>query len=391
MWRLARLYIHLAYTFYATTAPREDSIVDDSCSDEMSNWRCRVAKRGGEYWTTSADAERDERTEEWEQMLSTTHLPWTVQLDPIADGRPFSASVRRRWVDDIALVDCECGPCSGTRQRRQMGDTDGEFVVVLMTRAGRETVSQGDAEAVLKPGDAVVWDSTKPARFTVWEPLSKRSLLIPRAALEEVNGRHWSLAGVMLDGNLPATRLLVSYLDVLSETLPVLGHSAVAAARNATLELLMGALRRDCDVPSTSMAQPALRAAMDRYIERHLLAGAITPHDIAIAHGVSIRTVNRIFNATGQSVSEVIRVRRLARAREELTDSDVPVAAIAHRWGFSDTSHFSRRFKAQYGASPSEYRIAARTDVGAYVQRAVAAVHGPATAARETGVTAVRS
>ena len=33
-------------------------------------------------------------------------------------------------------------------------------MVVLMTRAGRETVSQGGAEADLRPGDAVAWEST---------------------------------------------------------------------------------------------------------------------------------------------------------------------------------------------------------------------------------------
>jgi AraC family transcriptional regulator, positive regulator of tynA and feaB len=146
----------------------------------MSDRRCRVAVRGGEYWTTNAQAGRDERTGEWEAMLSATHLPWTVQVDARRDeDRPFEAWVRRWWIDDLALVDCECGPCSGTRQRRQLSGTDGEFVVVLITRAGRETVSQCGTEAVLKPGDAVVWDSTKAARFSVWEPLSKRSLLIP--------------------------------------------------------------------------------------------------------------------------------------------------------------------------------------------------------------------
>lgn len=323
-----------------------------------------MGKPDGEYWTTSADGGRGERTGEWEQMLSTTHLPWSVQIDPDLDGPPFEAWVRRWWIDDLALVDCECGPCSGTRQRRQLGDTDGEFVVVLMTRAGRETVSQGDAEAELKPGDAVVWDSTKSARFAVREPLAKRSLLIPRAALDEVNGRAWTPAGVMLNGDAPATRLLVSYLDSLSATLPALGSSAVAAARNATLELLMGALRVDGEPPTTSMAQPALRAAMDRYIECHLLDGAVTLNAIAAAHGVSARTVNRIFNATGQTVGEVIRVRRLARAREELTDSNMPVSTLAHRWGFSDPSHFTRSFKAHYGTSPREYRMMSRVAGG---------------------------
>jgi AraC family transcriptional regulator, positive regulator of tynA and feaB len=35
---------------------------------------------------------------------------------------------------------------------------------------------------------------------------------------------------------------------------------------------------------------------------------------------------------------------------------------IAHRWGFSDTSHFSRTFKAHYGYSPTDYRNTHRCD-----------------------------
>jgi AraC family transcriptional activator of tynA and feaB len=348
-----------------------------------------MAVHGGEYWTTGSSARADDRTAQWQEMLSATHLPWSVSV-AAAEDRPFEAWARRWWIDDLALVDCECSPCSGTRQRRHLADTDGEFVVVLMTRSGRETVSQGDVEAAMQPGDAVVWDSTKPARFTVWEPLSKRSLLIPRAALDEVKGRSWTSSGVRLDGGSPATRLLSSYLDTLSVSLPALGPSALAAARNATLELLMGAIRAEGDAPSTPSAQPALRAAMDRYIERHLLDG-VSPHSLATAHGVSIRTVNRIFNAGGETVGEVVRVRRLARAREDLGESDRPVSAIAHRWGFSDAAHFSRSFKARYGTSPTEYRLNARLPGGASMQPAVAAVQGAAGADEETGVTAARS
>ncbi|MBW0114862.1 helix-turn-helix domain-containing protein [Pseudonocardia abyssalis] len=332
--------------------------------------------RGHEAWATGPG----DRASQWREMLSATHLPWTVS---VPDAPAFDARIRRWWIDDLALVDCACGPCSGTRQRRQVADTDGEFVTVLITRAGRETVSQCGVEAELKPGDVVAWDSTKPARFAVWEPLSKRSLLIPRAALDEVSGRTWVTGGIRLDGRSPATRLLTTYLDTLSMALPDLPPSAVAAARNATLELFIGALRADGDVPSTSTARPALRASMDRFIEQHLL-DAVTPTSIASAHGVSIRTVNRVFNATGQTVGEVIRVRRLARARDDLTKTDRPISVIAHRWGFSDISHFSRTFKARYGRSPSDYRG------GAHVQRPGAAVQRGGVRTDETGVTADR-
>lgn len=348
-----------------------------------------MATPNGEFWTTDSQVGVDPASQ-WQDMLSATHLPWSTQVRQ-DDGQPFEAWIRRWWIDDLALVDCGCGPCSGTRQRRQLADTDGEFVVVLITRAGRETVSQGDTEAGLRPGDAVVWDSTKSARFSVWEPLSKRSLVIPRAALDEVSGRRWVNAGVMLNGAAPATRLLTRYLDTLREVLPDLSSAAVAAARNATLELFIGAMRGEDDAPAADAVRPALRAAIDRYIERHLLDEGISPAAIASAHGVSIRTVNRLFNASGQTVGEVIRVRRLARAREELTDTDRPISVIAHRWGFSDSSHFSRSFKAHYGSSPTDYRDAARVAAvgrGAPVHGRVAAVQATAAAGSETEVTA---
>src|ERR1700754_1975001 len=183
--------------------------------------------RGGEFWATGSPAD-DDRAGAWQRMLSATPLPWSVAVPDAPDEPAFEAWVRRWWIDDLALVDCECSPCSGARRRRQVGETDGEFVGVLMPRDGGESVSQGDAEAELRPGDALIWDSEKPARFSVWEPLSKRSLLIPRAALEEVNGRAWTPAGVTLNGEAQATRLLVSSLDALSATLPALGSSAVS-------------------------------------------------------------------------------------------------------------------------------------------------------------------
>jgi AraC family transcriptional regulator, positive regulator of tynA and feaB len=348
-----------------------------------------MTARGGEYWSTGPGG--GEQPDEWQAMISATHLPWTVRIAEPDDDRPFTAWIRRWWIDDLALVDCECSPCSGTRQRRHVAGTDGEFVVVLITRAGQESVSQGDREAVLRAGDTVVWDSTAPARFTVWEPLAKRSLLVPRAALDEVDGRAWTGPGVTLNGAAPATRLLVTYLDTLAATLPELPASAVVAARNATLELLAGAFRVQGDVPTTSTGTPALRAAMDRYIDSHLLHGSVSPSGIAAAHGVSVRTVNRIFTAGGRTVGEVVRLRRLARAREELTDSDRTVSAIAHRWGFSDPSHFTRSFKAAYGLSPRAYRLAAREAGGAPVQADGADVHVRSPRPSQTRATAARS
>jgi AraC-like DNA-binding protein len=220
------------------------------------------------------------------------------------------------------------------------------------------TLSQRHTVATLTPGNLAVFDTTQRNHFIVPESLSLRGVLIPRAALDEVGGRSWMRDGVVLDPTAPEIRLLTSHLAALSEVLPGPSSATMSAARMAALELFVGALRSHSDVCSAASVRPALRSSIERYIDRHLLDGAVTPAAIAAAHWVSIRTVNRVFSATGQTVGEIVRARRLARARAEVTASDRSISVIAHRWGFSDTSHFSRTFKAHYGYSPTDYRNA---------------------------------
>jgi AraC-like DNA-binding protein len=53
------------------------------------------------------------------------------------------------------------------------------------------------------------------------------------------------------------------------------------------------------------------------------------------------------------------RLRGTARSCRTLLDpslGDVPVSVIAARWGLPSAAHFSRAFRAAYGASPFEYR-----------------------------------
>lgn len=226
---------------------------------------------------------------------------------------------------------------------------------MLVVRDGTESVSQGGLDADLGPGDVVAWDSTTSARFAVWERLSKRSLLIPASALDEVGGRGWLHAGAVLYGSSPATRLLTGYLEAI-RTLKDLPPSAVTAARNATLELFAGAMRSETGVPSSGMARAALRAVVERYVERNLRHGDVGADAIAAVHGVSRRTVDRAFSDVGQTLGAVVRARRLAGARGDVVGTDLPVSTIAHRWGFSDGSHFSRGFKEHYGSSPTDYR-----------------------------------
>jgi AraC family transcriptional regulator, positive regulator of tynA and feaB len=311
-----------------------------------------------EDWTTSCadDAESDLA---WQQMLSGSHLPWAVSL-PAASRPPLRNGVRRQRLDDLTLIDCVSGPCSVARQRREIALTDGEHLGVLIAIAGAQHVQLGTSGVTQRAEDVLTWESSRPVRFTVTQSFRGRTVIIPRAALDEVDTRAWAAGGLPLSGGTPAMRLLRSFLDAAGNTLPGLSPAAVASARNATLELLTGALRTDVDVTSSSAMGSALLLAMERYIDRQLLHGALTPAAVAAAHGVSVRTAQRAYHASGETLGEAVRRHRLAHARQDLVGGNTSISAIATRWGFADTGHFSRTFKARYGAAPSDYRGSAR-------------------------------
>lgn len=78
----------------------------------------------------------------------------------------------------------------------------------------------------------------------------------------------------------------------------------------------------------------------------------------AVQH-VSLRYLQKLFEEEQATVAGWIRQRRLERCRRDLLDpalGERPVSAIANRRGLPSPAHFSRAFRAAYGATPVEYR-----------------------------------
>jgi len=84
-----------------------------------------------------------------------------------------------------------------------------------------------------------------------------------------------------------------------------------------------------------------------------------TLEEVAAAAGVSVRYANALLAQEGTSIARLVQSRRLDRCHKALKDplqAHRTVAEIASSWGFSDMTHFGRRFKAAYGVLPSELR-----------------------------------
>lgn len=94
-------------------------------------------------------------------------------------------------------------------------------------------------------------------------------------------------------------------------------------------------------------------------VQQHLLAQDNGPPDlvaVAARMNTSERTLRRRLRDEGVSFSELILKARRSLAETMLTGTDMPLAEIAERVGYSDLSTFSQAFKRWTGMQPSAYR-----------------------------------
>jgi AraC-like DNA-binding protein len=90
---------------------------------------------------------------------------------------------------------------------------------------------------------------------------------------------------------------------------------------------------------------------------REHYADPITLGDAAGLCGMSRAVFGRTFKkASGMSLRRYLNHVRMTHAVELLEESGESIAAIALRLGFSDQSHFDRRFRESFGRTPSQHR-----------------------------------
>ncbi|GGP94060.1 helix-turn-helix domain-containing protein [Streptosporangium pseudovulgare] len=213
-------------------------------------------------------------------------------------------------------------------------------------------------------------------RFDAWREADGRSVVSVETSSPEADG----LILRFPHGALPLSRAEVERL--LARRLP--GHEGVGAlladllrdhsaqrashvpgvdARvvTAVLDLLAALLTQEpgADRPPADTSHASTVARVQAFIEHRLADPGLSPALVAAEHHVSVRHLQKLFEEQGLSVADWIRRRRLERCRRDLADparNDLPVRAVAARWGFTSESHFNRAFRAAYGAPPATYR-----------------------------------
>jgi AraC-like DNA-binding protein len=246
------------------------------------------------------------------------------------------------------------------RTRTQLRAAAPEAVRVGFQVGGTYTLSVGGYDEVGDAGQVNLTDLTLPCEFTQYGAaastasfqLSYQQLGFPVDRVRK--------AGQMLPSS-PVYALVQGHLAGLCRGADALAASASAATiGDATLELvraMISSAGRE-DVRTDSVMNETLYTRIVAFIQQNLTDPGLSPERIAKEHHVSVRQLYKLWMHNEVGLSEWIMNERLEGARRALAAPATPatVAAIARRWGFTDSTHFSRRFRAAYGLSPREWR-----------------------------------
>ncbi|ORM28765.1 helix-turn-helix transcriptional regulator [Williamsia sp. 1135] len=133
------------------------------------------------------------------------------------------------------------------------------------------------------------------------------------------------------------------------EILPELNSTTIALVRSLLLSAAGAA--------GLAASTKSIVTSIERHIEEHLDDLTLKADTIAAAHNISARQLYNLWPESNGSLAGYITAQRLDRARKTLrTHPHLTVAAVARRHGFSDPTHFTRRFRSAFGITPSDWR-----------------------------------
>jgi AraC family transcriptional regulator len=156
-------------------------------------------------------------------------------------------------------------------------------------------------------------------------------------------------------------------LPPLRELSPLTARVRTAMTRpdqmeEAALEMVGAAIRLGGRLRGAS-GTPIHHHGRMTEVLRYMAAHAAAPHKIAgLARMARLSPYHflRSFKATtGVTPHQWLLRARLRDAAEKLTETSAPVTDIALDVGFEDLSNFTRSFRAEFGASPRQFRLAA--------------------------------
>jgi AraC-like DNA-binding protein len=305
----------------------------------------------------------EQRVDAFREALGNTNVP--LAADPLSSGGRFHARVHVWQFGRASLVAADLSAYRIERSQRHTRMASPPVASVTFKSRGQGWFSQFGRDHVLGPRDVALADLTAPYCCSSSRASASRSFRMPFDQLGlpiDVVRK----AGAQLPGS-PLYDLVRRHLQDLAARAEEISNDAGAAAfGTATTDLiraLITSAARDERLDRSLMAE-TLMTRVTAYISAHLGEPDLTAERIARTQHVSVRQLYKVCAAAGVSLEQWIIDQRLECARTALASpagGHRSIASTALAWGFTDPSHFSRRFRHAFGMTPHEWQRTARS------------------------------
>jgi len=291
-----------------------------------------------------------------------SHIPATVTLE--RNCVVPRTRVGLETVGNAIFAHVESNSMNVTRTARQLSNcaVPDMICVNMMLRGTTIEVSDTQESRVRTQNTVFIGDQTVPNRIVFTEfgeiitiAMSYAELALPPDAIRRA---------IPLVHGSPMIGLIRSHLGhVWQVATAVEGQSASGSMlANGTAELVR-ALLASCgasDSIARAAAHDVLGTRILNYTRQHLGDVGLTAEDVAAVHNISLRHLYNLWPIQGITFMQWVIDQRLESARKDLArlpaNSPTTIAAVARRWGFKDSTHFSRRFRDKYGLTPNDWR-----------------------------------
>ena len=306
---------------------------------------------------STQDVHPRERLSYWLEVATRGYVEHEFRAD---DANTFTGRVKISTLPGIGLAAFDASPAQVRRSERSAARADNGDLLVTVQRTGEAVYCQDGQDAAGRGRAIVLIDSQRPFEISLRSFCSSVIARVPRAMLE---ARMGSVAGMTARPITPSSgigTLAMGFLELLPEQAETLDDRSSLKVAEQMLDLVAMAFTAD-ENRGNALSSPRATALMrlKTTIERLLIEPGLKPEQVAVEAGISVRYANALLAEEHSSIERYVAERRLERCRDALEDAAQAhrsISEIAFKWGFSDLSHFGRRFKARYGLTPTEYR-----------------------------------
>jgi AraC-like DNA-binding protein len=293
------------------------------------------------------------------EAIAKTFVP--VKITFADDGGPPSVHGAITDLGPMTICSVRSNAVTVERTPAQARDDLIPSVFVGLQLHGSSLVVQDGREAVLRPGELVVYDSTAPYLLADGDGIGQHQFRMPMDRLGLSRDAIRRVSAVTLGPGDPVADIAATYLRRLASRSDLFDRPNADAVSQPSIDLVRALITTH--IGAVGLAAESLHATLQvrimEYIRVNLRDPQLSASQIAAAHHVSVRQLYKVLAAHGIVLGDQIRTQRLEECRKAIgssANSALSIASIARRWGFADASSFARMFRTNYGISPREWR-----------------------------------